>query len=98
MIGIENLLAGRMCMRHGIACRPTVLLAQHANVSSESAGARYVIVLTNPFDVILEFNTYSIGSPEQKGKKAKKGDLMNYTHTKKNREEEPKMRLKIACI
>lgn len=51
------LLAGIICIKHGIFWRPITLLAQQANVSSESDGARYVIVLTSPFDVILEFKT-----------------------------------------
>lgn len=54
----RNSLAGIMWMRQGVSWRPTVLLAQHASVSSESDGARYVMVLTKPFDVIREFKTY----------------------------------------
>lgn len=67
MMWNENLLAGIIWIKHGISWRPTELLAQHANVSSESAGARYVIVLTNPFDVIREFNTYSIWVTRARG-------------------------------
>lgn len=51
------LLAGIIWIKQGISWRPTELLAQHASVSSASDGARYVIVLTSPFDVIREFKT-----------------------------------------
>lgn len=55
---ISHLLAGNICTRQGMVWRPTELLAQQASViSSESVCGRYVTVLTNPFEVILELST-----------------------------------------